>query len=387
MTGIQFNYKDVFRALRMGFSAKKIGMAMVGLLIGLAGYSLLTYIAHIVAGNDWLSIWETYRLLPFPAETLPFPWYSWVIYAIGVIWALCVMLLTGTAIAKVTCEQLKGNEFFEAGEAFRFSLKNAGAVLGSPLLIIAFIALVVIAGLILSAMGSIPKFGPIFVGLMGIIAFLASLFITYLLIVLVFTIFLAPSVVGAMGNDTFDTLFEVFSCVNEQPARLVWYTFVIGFLAKVGSFLLGLGSSLAGRIGSLVLLTFMRDSWKELLNGASFIFKVAIPNWGVFKILHYTLLHEANLYGLPQIYLPEVWENSAIDLNIGAMLLGLCGYAIALMVIAYGCAIWFSGNVLSIAVLIKKKDDKNIFEVPEEESLVAQKKVDSTSTTPQEPTP
>ncbi len=370
MSTLSFNYKDIFRVLRVGFSAKKIWMSFVGLLFGLAGYSLLTYAAHLTAGNDWLSVWEAYRILPFPSPNLPFPWYSWLIYALGLIWLVIVLLVTGTAVAKVTYEQLKGNEFFEASAAFRFSLKNARAVLGSPLLIIAFLAVIVIAGLILSAIGKIPYFGPIFVGLMGIPAFFASLFILYLLIVLVFTIFLAPSVVGAMGNDTFDTLFEVFSCVNEQPARLVWYTIVIGFFAKVGSFLLGLAATLAGRIGSLVLTTFMGDTYRELLNGASFLFTITIPNWGVLKIFHNMLLIEANLYGLPQIYTPAVWETTDISISIGSILLAVCAYGVALLVCAYGCAVWFSGNTLSISVLIKKKDDKNILELPEQEKEV-----------------
>ncbi|MEO0019744.1 MAG: hypothetical protein ABIK47_03775 [candidate division WOR-3 bacterium] len=370
MTNLHFNYKDIFRSLRLGFSAKKVGMGMLGLLFGLFGYSLLSYLAHLVAGNDWVSIWETYRLLPFPNPHLPFPWFSWIIYTIGVLWLIVVMLLTGTAIAKVTFEQLRGNEFYEAREGFKFAIRNAGAVLASPLLIIAFIALLVIAGLILSAIGSIPYFGPIFVGLLAIPAFLTSLFIVYLLIVLFFNLLLGPSIVGAMGNDTFDTLFEVFSCINEQPARLVWFTFLIGILAKLGSFLLGVGSSLAGRIGSLVLSAFMRGTWQEMLDTTGFIFKVSIPNWGIFAPLHKMLIIETNLYGLPQIYLPGFWTNTNWGIYNGSILLAICAYAIGLMVIAYGLSVWFSGNVLNIAVLVKKKDDKNILEVREEEPEV-----------------
>ncbi|MGQ9708187.1 MAG: hypothetical protein ACUVUR_04865 [bacterium] len=372
MTGLHFNYKDIFRALRIGFSAKKVGMGMLGLLFGLAGYSILSYLAHLSAGNDWISIWEVYRLLPFPRPDLPFPWYAWLVYGLGVLWLLMVNLVTGSAIAKVTFEQLRGNEFYEAGEGFRFALKNCGAVLFSPLLILAFIAILVIAGIILSAIGSIPHFGPIAVGLFSIPAFLVSLFIVYLLIVLFFTLLLGPSIVGAMSNDTFDTLFEVFSCVNEQPARLVWYTFLIGLLAKVGSFLLGIGSSLAGRVASLILSAFMRDTYQELLTGASFIFKVSIPNWGFFAPLHKMLLIEANLYGLPQIYSFTSWANPNWSLYIGSVLLSVCAYAAGLMVLSYGLSVWFSANVLNIAVLIKKKDDKNILEVPEEEAEVVE---------------
>ncbi|MGQ9679002.1 MAG: hypothetical protein ACUVUD_06975 [bacterium] len=370
MTGLNFNYKDIFRSLRLGFSAKKVGMGMLGLVFGFTGYTALTWLAHLAAGNDWLSIWETYRLLPFPNPNFSFPWYSWLIYGAGVVWFLIVMLITGTAVARVTYEQLRGNEFFEAGAGFQFALKNSSALILSSMLIIAFIALIVVGGLILSAIGLIPHLGPLLTALLAIVGFFASLFIVYLLIVLLFTLLFAPAVVGTMGNDTFDTLFEVFSCVNEQPGRFVWYTFLVALLAKVGSFLFGQASNLAGRIGSLVLGTFMGERWYELLRGAEFVFKISIPRWGVLEPLHQMLIFEANLYGLPQIYSPSTWTYPLWSTTVGATLLGMCGYAIGIMVIAYGLSVWFSGTVLSLAVIIKKKDDKNIFESTEEDEEI-----------------
>ncbi|MEO0010121.1 MAG: hypothetical protein ABIK22_04465 [candidate division WOR-3 bacterium] len=367
MGALNFNYKDIFRALRLGFSAKKVGMTMLGLLFGFAGYSLLTYLAHLIAGNDWVSIWETYRLLPFPAPNLPFPWISWLIYGLGVIWFLIVMLVTGSAVAKVTYEQLRGNEFFEAGEAFRFAFQNLGAILGSPLLIIAFILIIVIGGLILSALGSIPYIGPVIAGIFAIPAFFASLFIVYLLIVLVWTLFLGPAIVGALGNDTFDTLFEVFSCINEQPARLFWFTAVIAFLGKLGSLLLGMASSIAVRIGTLILSVFMGETLSEMLNGTGFIFQISVPQWGVFAPLHKMIVWETALYGLNSYLSPLFWESPGWGIYLGAVLFSVCIYGIALMVLAYGLSVWFSGNVIILGVLIKKKDDKNIYELSEEE--------------------
>jgi hypothetical protein len=367
MSGLHFNYKDIFRALRLGFSAKKVGMLVLGLLFGFAGYTILTYLGHMVAGNDWISVWETFRLLPFPSPNLPFPWFSWLIYALGVIWFLIVLLITGAAVSKVTFEQLRGNEFYEAGEAFRFALDNAGAIIGSPVLIIAFILVLVIGGLILSAIGSIPYVGPVLVGILAVPAFFVSLFIVYLLIVLLWTLFLGPGVVGAMGNDTFDTLFEIFSCINEQPARLFWYTAVLAFLGKLGSLLLGLASSLAVRIGSLVVGTFMGETYREMLNGTGFIFQINVPNWSLFAPLHKLLILEMNLYGVDGFTSPLYWESPHWGIYLGAILLSVCAYGIALMVLAYGLSVWFSGNVALLGVLVRKKDDKNIYEIKEEE--------------------
>jgi hypothetical protein len=367
MTKLHWNYKDIFRALRLGFSAKKVGMMSLGLLFGFAGYAILTYIAYAVAGTDILTVWQTFRLLPFPSPLdYAFPWCSWLIYAAAVAYFLCVLLITGTAVSKVAYEQLRGDEFYESKEAFRFAFKNSSAVLASPLLILAFIALIVVGGLVLSLLGAIPLAGEIIVGLLAIIGFVAALFIVYLLVVFVYSLLLGPSVVGATRSDTFDTLFEVFSCVNEQPARLLWYTAIVAFLAKIGSFLLGLAASAAGRIAYAITGTFIPNKLADVMANAAFYFKLSAPDWCP-RILHQSYLAEMNAYGLPQIYLPSDYVALGWSTDIAALLLGAVLYLIALMVVGYGLAVWFTGMTLNFAVLAYKKDEKNVFELPEDD--------------------
>jgi len=368
MTKLHWSYKDVFRAMRLGFSAKKVWMMSLGLLFGFAGYAILTYVAYAAAGTDFLTVWQTFRLLPFPSPLdYGFPWYSWVIFAAAVAWVLCVLLITGTAVSKVAYEQLRGDEFYEAKEAFRFAFKNSSAVLTSPLLILAFVALIVVFGLIFSLLGAIPAAGEIFVGLLAILGFIASLFIVYLLVVFAYSLLLGPGVVGATHSDTFDTLFEVFSCVNEQPARLVWYTATTVCLAKAGSFLLGLAASAAGRIGYALTGTFMGDKLTDVMGNAAYYFKLAVPDWCPLWFQR-VFLWEMNQYGFPQIYLPGDY-NMALGWSHDAasMLLGVLLYVIAIMVVGYGLSVWFTGMTLNFAVLAYKKDEKNVLELPEDE--------------------
>jgi hypothetical protein len=368
MTKLHWNYRDVFRALRLGFSAKKVWMTSLGLLFGFAGYAILTYVAYAVAGADVLTVWQTFRLLPFPSPLdYAFPWYSWLIYAAAVAYFLCVLLITGTAVSKVAYEQLRGDEFYESKEAFRFAFKNSPAVLASPLLILAFIALIVVGGLILSLLGAIPLAGEIIVGLLAIVGFIASLFLVYLLVVLLYSLLLGPSVVGATRSDTFDTLFEVFSCVNEQPARLLWYTVIVACLAKVGSFLLGLAASAAGRIGYAITGTFMGDKLADAMGNAAYYFKLSAPDW-VPPFLHRVFIGVMNtIYGLPQIYTPGEYVALGWSADAAAMLLGVVFYLIALLVVGYGLAVWFTGMTLNFAVLAYKKDEKNVLELPEDD--------------------
>jgi hypothetical protein len=367
MTKLHWSYKDVFRALRLGFSAKKVWMMSLGLLFGFAGYTILTYVAYAAAGTDFLTIWQTFRLLPMPSPfDYGFPWYSWIIFAVGVLWLLCVLLITGTAVSKVAYEQLRGDEFYESKEAFRFAFRNSSAVLASPLLILAFGALIVGFGLLFSLLGAIPAAGEIFVALLAVLAFVASLFIVYLLIVFCFSLLLGPSVVGATRSDTFDTLFEVFSCVNEQPARLVWYTALIALLAKAGSFLLGLATSAAGRIGYAITGTFMGAKLADVMSNAAYYFKLAAPDWCP-QFFHQLFLAEMNLYGLPQIYLPGDYVTLGWSHDIASLLLGVLFYLIAIMVAGYGLSVWFTGMTLNFAVLAYKKDERNVLDLPEDE--------------------
>lgn len=367
MTKLHFSYKDVFRALRLGFSAKKVWMMSLGLLIGLGCYSLLTYVAYLVSGADLLLVWQNFRLLPFPLpDYYYFPWYSWVIYAIGVVFLLCSFLITGTAVSKVAYEGLRGDEFFEAREAFRFAFRNFAGTLVSPVLILAFVALLVAGGLTISLLGMIPYFGELVVGLLGIFAFFASLFIVYLLTVFIATLVMAPSVVGSARADTFDTLFEVFSCVNEQPGRLVWYTGTVAALAKFGSLMLAVAATLAGRVGYAILGAFIGPKLADAFANAGFYFKVALPDWWP-AILQQWFAWEVNFLGLPQVLLPGEYLSVNWSGDAASLLIGLCLYAVALMVVSYGFTVWFSGTTLTYVVLAQKKDDKNILEIPDDE--------------------
>ncbi|MBM3322957.1 hypothetical protein FJY69_05725 [candidate division WOR-3 bacterium] len=386
MTKLHFGYKDLFRALRLGFSAKKIWMMSLGLLVGFAGYALLTYLAYLVAGADLLTVWQSFRLLPFP---LPldhsFPWYAWATYSAGVLFFLCALLLTGTSVSKVCYEQLRGDEFYESREAFRFAFRHGRAVLFSPALIVAFLGLIAAGGLALGGLGAIPAAGEIVVGLLSPLAFIASLFIAYLLLVLLVCLLFAPSVVGATRSDTFDTLFEVFSCINEQPGRLVWYATTVAILAKAGSFLLGLASSVAGRIGYGILAIFMRTKIQDVVSNASFYFKVRLPDWCPTPV-HQLLLANANLYGLPQIYLPGDYLPISWSVDVAALLLGACFYLVALVVVGFGMSVWFSGTTLAYAVLAQKKDEKNILDLPENEAELLEPVVKPEGMEPPAPT-
>lgn len=369
MTQLHFNVKDVFRAVRLGFSIKKIWVHAVGFAIGALGYAILTYVAQVLAGWYLDEIWLTHRILFLPTTL---PWYGWVIWAVGVVWFVIMILLTGTAISKITYEQLKGDEFYEVKEAWKFALDKGKSTFSSPGLVILFIIFLVIMGLILSLIGRIPYFGDLFVGIMAIPAFTVALFIIYLLIVFLFTLIIGPAVVGTTKSDTFDTLFEVFSLVNDQPHRLIWYGFILAIVAKFVSFILALASLGAVQIGVNVIRIFMGGKVETLFHNGLYYVSINLPHW-IPAICRGGLERISNVLGMGSTLEPSYYIHSNWAQDIGSFFLGITLYIVILFVISYAGTTWFAGQTVIYTALVKKKDDRNLLEVKEEEKMEEEK--------------
>ena len=351
---LHFNYKDIFRAFRYGFSAKKLWVIILTLFGSLIVYNIFTYIALIIGGDSFSGIWQYFRLFP-TIETSISPWYVNIIWYVGIILAALTYWIGITTITKITIEQLKGDEFYEIKEAFKFSMKFLGAMIASPLLMIIFIGLLVGSGLVLALIGKIPYFGPIVIGLMSIPAFAVSLFIVYLLIILFFTFILTPIIVGVTKSDAFDTLFEVFSCVDDQPWRLITYQSILAVMSVVGIILLGYFTTKAITIGTGILKILMGAGIEKILASSTYFIK--LPELPFIN----------GFFNIPQVgILSGNWAEI-----IAAVLLAITYYGIIFFVIGYGITIWTTGNTLAYIIIVKKKDDRNLleteddFEVPE----------------------
>jgi hypothetical protein len=366
VTKLHFNYKDVFRAGRLGFSAKKIWIAFLGLLIAHVGYGIFSYLAFVIGGIEIGEIWEVYRLMPMYPTGLP--WFSWVFWIIAFLWYLIIALLAGVAISKVTYEQLRGDEFFEIKEAIKFSLKSGKSAILAPIVLVLFMIALILMGVILALITWVPYFGQLFFAVMSILAFAVCLFIIYLMIVTVVSLIIGPSIVGETGNDTFDTLFESFSVVNDQPWRFVVYELLLILVVIIGAGLLGIFSAKAIFLGQDVIgLIVPADKLDNLLINAAHYVKITVPpllpeSWHSLFAGYLESIGMTNLLYPPE-YLPayESWAGA-----ITSFILGVVYYFIVLFVKSLGMAIFWAGNTVIFTVLVKKKDDKNLLEIKEE---------------------
>lgn len=386
VTNLHFNYKDVFRAGRLGFSAKKIWLAFLGLLTAHVGYCILSYLAFVVGGLEIGEVWEVFRLTPMYPTGLP--WFSWVIWIIAFLWYLCIALIVGVSISKVTYEQLKGDEFFEIKEAVTFVLKNGRSAILAPIVLVAFMFALVLMGVVLALITWVPYFGQLFFAVMSILAFAVCLFIIYLMIVTVVSLVIGPSIVGETGNDTFDTLFESFSVVNDQPWRFVIYEFLLILVIFIGVGLLGLFSAKAIFLGQDVIgLIVPAEKLDNLLINAAYYVKITVPpimpeSWHNTFAAYIESIGMSNLL-YPPDYLPayESWAGA-----ITSFILGIVYYFIILFVKSLGAAILWAGNTVIFTVLVKKKDDKNLLEI-KEEIFEEEKKEEVKKEAPKKPAP
>ncbi|OGC42158.1 hypothetical protein A2Y85_00985 [candidate division WOR-3 bacterium RBG_13_43_14] len=378
MTNLHFNYKDIFRAGRLGFSAKKMWLAFLGSIVGFIGYTLFSYLAYISAGIEIGEIWETFRLLPMYPMGLQ--WFCWLFWIVGFLWLTIVCLLTGVAISKVTYEQLKGDEFYEIKEAIKFTFKHGKSAILAPIILVLFIAMLVVMGIILSAITWIPYVGQLFFALMAIPAFAVSLFILYLVIVIMVSIAIGPSIVGCTGNDTFDTLFESFSVINDQPWRFIVYQFLLKLVMITGIVILGFFAAkaifLCHDIIDIVVPSAKLDN--IFMNAAHYV-KISIPALIPSDFAN-LFVGYVDTIGMPNLLFPPPYMTAYQGFTgaITSFLLGIIYYLIILFVASLGLSIYWAGNTLIFTVLVKKKDDKNLLEIKDEP--IEETKIDEPST-------
>lgn len=356
MTKFYFDVRDVFRAPRLALSAKKILLQFMGLLVGYLAYLVFTYLAFLSSGSSFSQTWDYHGL--FPLSDFPFTeWYSWVIFIIGCLIALICWLLASTMVGKVTYEQLKGDDFYSSKEAFRFLKKHFGPAFLSPLSMLAFIAFLIICGIIVGLLGKIPYVGEIGIGIFYLIPlFAVALCLAYVVFMFFVSLLLAPAIVATLKEDTFETIVQIFSTVWNQAWRYFVYTGLVGVMSKVGIFIFGYFSFRAVQFVHLTSGVLMKDKLADITEEA--LSYITIPR----HLLDYFSNVFAGInFGF---HLPEI--GGGIYLNwsgqIASFLIAISLIFIIFMVVSYGLAIISTGQTLTYIILRKKKDDENLLE-------------------------
>lgn len=360
---MRFNFSDILKAPRIGFSAKKIWVATIGLLIGTVLYAIMSYFAFMLAVDwDYIAVWRTFKYIPVPiiGET-HLTWVSWIIWGLGIAFFIGSIFISIGAISKLTLEQLRGDEFYEVTDAVKHSFKQWKAILCSPIVLMIFIIALVLVGFICGLIGRIPYIGQLLAGIFFIPVAFGAIFVVYLTIVWFVNLIMGPAIAGAGESDVFDTLFEVFSCLNDQTWRVVLWEVLVAFFAIVGT---GVLAWIVKK--GLILMQWgcgiwagPREWWIQMWNtGLCYLPPCPTIKW----------LENIVSFITPQLLIAApAWPACGWPEAVGGFLVGLSFYFLGFFVLAYGISIWGAGQTLIYTVLVKMKDEKNLLEKVEEE--------------------
>lgn len=359
MLKMYFNFKDVFRAARLGFSPKKIWAFFCGLLLGLAIYNLFSYTAHAAAGRSLADAWAMFGLLPLPGPD--FCWAAWILWFLGAAGLGITYLLTSAVVTRITAEQLSGNEFYEIKEAVGFVKQSWKAVLGAPLVIVSFISFLVLGGLGLGLWGRIPYLGELTVSALAIPIYLVCLFMVFLLVALLVALWYSPIVAGAAKSDAFDNLFEIFSAMTSQPWRLLVYSGLLKMVCFAGFVTFGLFT-----IGAMMIAfrTLGFAMGEKFVNIAIAGFNSYTPGWVV------NILIKLSGGCGPCQFLLMVPDLDRAG-QVSAFFIGMSINAVRLLLLSYLMSSWVVGQTIIYGIIVMKRDDRNIFERQEEKEAEA----------------
>jgi hypothetical protein len=358
-----FDFRDIFRAGRLGFSGKKMMMHFLGLMLGYIIYEALTYLSLIGRGITG-EFWQKYGLRPvfFIAGkiTTGLPLVTIILMAVGVFIWLIIYYIFSTAVAKVAIEGLRGDEFYSMKDALKFASRRWKSIFITMLALIGILifclfwpSLVGLLDLIPGVEQAAEHFGAPLTTFLTIPVYFIGLFLVLLVIVFAFGLLLIPSIVATTGEDTFETVYQLFSTIWNQPWRLVIYDSILTFVCALGSAVFAAISAIGMYIAFLPSMLLAKQD-------SSYYFADVVAR--SLRIIGVSSNSAAQLIPGAKLGVPMPWT-----LDLATFFLFACLIMIAAIVISYPLSITSSGYTILYVILRRKTTDENMLEVEEEE--------------------
>ena len=361
MAELHFDFRDLFRAGRYGFSGKKITVHFAGLVFAYLIYEILVYLSLIIAGGSVAKdFWNKYGLLPVcPVVDYRLETHTIVAMWLGMLVLFVVFFLTSTMVSRITIQQLRGDHFFSMGDSLGFVKKNWKSVFGTFIGLIVIFVFCAITPIVVGLLGKIPAVGRILVLLASILtplAFFLGLLMAYLTVVFGVSLFLVPSVVAAADSDTFETIYQHFSVIWNQPWRIIVYETLLFGIKLICTPIWALFCLVGFAVVMLPIRLLIPEDMGNIM-------------WQTNGWLGGLI---DKLVGLPYIEGVKVFDiaepgNFAITLKIASIFMTLSLLFIVGLVIAYLLSIASAGNTLIYTMLRRRTDGENLLEVEEEE--------------------
>jgi len=361
MVRLHFDYRDMFRSARLAFSIQRVWINFVGLVIGFLSYDIFTYVSFLAAGKGFVPMWERFGLFPC-LFGIGGPWYSWVLFWIGVVLLVAIILLTNTAVSRAVYMNLKGETFYTWKESFGFALKRWVSTLAAPTAIIGIILFFAIGAIIMGLLGRIPYVGELGTALMTIFYMSSALFVFFLILVLIVALFFVPSIIATTNEDAFESVFQSFSISTGQPWRIIGYGIVVFVVEVLGFVILAWAVKEAFLIFNFLFVVGMGAKFIDLMNnGMALVQSWVYPtiNW-----IQYAFGDFSRYFYFARDFVPK---EVPVVMEISAWIFAISMLAVGALVVSYASAIGNSGVTLMYLVMRKHQDDENLLERKEEE--------------------
>jgi len=362
MITMHFDYRDLFRANRLAFSFQRLFIQGTGLLIGYCFYVVMFYLSLILTGRSLARAWERYGLIPSYGEMV-FPWYGWVLIALGVAALVVSWLISSTAVSRASYMHMKGNTFYTWKEAFNFAIRKKGlAVIATPVAIAAIAFFIGLGGAVIGLLARIPVVGPIGLSLFTVIWFIVSFLLVFILFALGAALLLTPAIIATTDDDAFEGIFQSFSVLYSQPWRLVLYEGLSMVLAIIGFLVFAVVAKLTWQVMTGLFLLGMGDGYGDLSYHAVYLFQ----NW-----IHQALIL-AKSSGCESL-VSALFAHNFISveltgaMQIAAIIMGILVTLISVYVLAFPIASLNVGHTLIFLIIKKMKDDENLLERKDDE--------------------
>tara|TARA_B110000263_G_C15287860_1_gene501755 strand:+ start:424 stop:1680 length:1257 start_codon:yes stop_codon:yes gene_type:complete len=388
---LHYNYKDLFLAPRLALSPKKIWVFIFGNLCGYIAYWILSYLSLVFSGVQINDAITDYGLFPCLYGNSG-PLISWLIYYSGICIWLFFVLISITAVSRITVKQLKGDNFFSANDALDYAMKKWKSVIFAPLSIIFIIFILFIIACIFAMIASLPLIGDLSLPLFYIFYFLGGIFTVYSFIVFMVSLFFSPVIIGAIEEDTIGTVFHSYQITFNQPWRIITYHALlipqIIIFINIFSWFYSMSFSLI----NLIFGYFMGGRFENILGYAVSIVDTSwissdtsmlniILEKDLFRpltmasdLIEFILSSLIKFFSLILMALPNFYFDSytgsltAIE-TISGILLSIPLILLTLSVISYGLSILSVGETIIFIIFKKIMDGDNILSLNNEEDI------------------
>ncbi|MCD6117768.1 hypothetical protein J7K93_12185 [bacterium] len=357
MTEVRFDYRDIFRSARLAFSFQRLWIQFVSFIIGWAGYVVFTYLSLLAGGNNLGVVLSRYGLVP-GVVGLNLPWYSWVIFSIGAIFMLFFWLVGATGVARATYMHLKGNTFYTWKEAFVFALKTkGGSVISTPVAITAIAFFTCIGGLFIGLLGRIPYIGELGISLFTLLWFGAACFVVFIVLAIVVSMFLTPSILATTDDDAFEGMFQSFSVLYGQPWRFIVYEILLLVVVVLSFGVVAFFVKETWLVMNQILIMGMGDKFVNISYGASY----QLQSW-IYPVVAWVRAGLGDYSGYFFFSRELISLQMPMISVISSWIMGIFLLFIGGLVISYPMAVFNAGNTIIFLALKKKKDGENLLE-------------------------